>query len=140
MTLEELRERLRLPIVVAPMFLVSGPDLVIAAAKAGLIGALPSINARCADEFGSWLERIVHETGHGLYAVNLIVRAALDPENLPERVGVFKPAIAAHIKPWRDVWSSGHGVGLIDDVPSVAELVDRLEAEYRGARDALHQH
>ena len=78
MKIEELRARLRLPVIVAPMFLVSGPELVIAAARAGLIGAFPSINARSAQELESWLERIVRETGNGLYAVNLIVRGAGD--------------------------------------------------------------
>jgi len=105
-TLQELRRRLRLPVIVAPMFLVSGPEMVIAASKAGVIGAFPSINARSAEEFESWLERIVRETDEGL-------------------------------KAWRDVWSAGHGVGLIDDVPSVAELLDRLEAEYCAARVSL---
>jgi nitronate monooxygenase len=37
---------------------------------------------------------------------------------------------------WRDIWSAGHGVGLIQDVPSVAELVRRLKAEYADALDA----
>ncbi len=36
-------------------------------------------------------------------------------------------------KMWRDLWAGGHGIGLIDDVPSVAELVDRLEREYQEA-------
>jgi nitronate monooxygenase len=301
-TLEELRRRLRLPVVVAPMFLVSGPELVIAAARAGLIGGFPSINARSAEEFETWLLRIERELEGAPYAVNLIVRSAgdaryeadlalierftpslvitsvgqphavvesihrygglvfhdvatmrhaekaieagvdglilltagagghtglanpfafvsqvrrrwqgavllaggiadgasilaaralgadfaymgtrfaatqeslaapeykallvsqtmadvittdrisgvsatflrgsilragLDPDALPERLGVFKPAIPPHVKAWRDVWSGGHGVGLIDDVPSVAGLVDRLEAQFEAAR------
>ncbi|MBM3556790.1 MAG: nitronate monooxygenase [Alphaproteobacteria bacterium] len=40
-------------------------------------------------------------------------------------------------KRWRDIWSAGHGVGLIDDAPPVAELVDRLEREYVEARASL---
>jgi nitronate monooxygenase len=36
-------------------------------------------------------------------------------------------------KAWRDIWSAGHGVGGITDVPATGELVDRLEAEYRAA-------
>ena len=36
-------------------------------------------------------------------------------------------------KAWRDIWSAGHGVGSIDDIPSVAELVARLHAEYHAA-------
>jgi len=304
-TLEELRRRLRLPIIVAPMFLVSGPELVIAAGRAGLIGAFPSINARTPEEFESWLVRIERELQGTPYAVNLIVRSAgdaryeadlalierfkpplvitsvgqpqaaaerihrygglvfhdvatmrhatkaieagvdglilltagagghtgtanpfafvaqvrkqwqgavllaggisegasilaaqalgadfaymgtrfaatreslaapeykallvsetladvltterisgmsatflrgsitrvgLDPKALPERLGPFKPAIPPHLKAWRDIWSGGHGVGLIEDIPPVAELVERLEAQYRDARESL---
>ncbi len=41
------------------------------------------------------------------------------------------PAEHEDVKAWRDVWSAGHGVAAITDVPTVAELVDRLEHEYR---------
>ena len=34
---------------------------------------------------------------------------------------------------WRDIWSAGHGVGSITDIPRIADLVDRLEAEYHAA-------
>ena len=37
------------------------------------------------------------------------------------------------MKAWRDLWSAGHGVSVIDDVPPVSDLVDRLEREYRAA-------
>ena len=50
-----LRERLRLPAIAAPMFLVSGPDLVTAACKAGIVGAFPALNARTLDVLESWL-------------------------------------------------------------------------------------
>lgn len=305
MTLEELRQRLRLPVVVAPMYLVSGPELVIAAGKAGLIGALPSLNARSVEEFADWLTRIERELEGAPYAVNLIVRsvsdaryasdlalverfrpplvitsvgkphavverihsygglvfhdvvsmrhaqkaieagvdglilltsgagghtgfanpfafvsqvrrrwrgavllaggisdgaailaaralgadfsyigtrfaatqesracaeykallvsqtmadvittdrisglsatflrgsivrAGLDPDALPERLGVYNPAIPRQVKAWRDIWSGGHGVGLIDDIPSVAQLVDRLKAQFDAARESF---
>ena len=41
-----LRERLRLPVMAAPMFVVSGPELVIEQCKAGVIGSFPALNAR----------------------------------------------------------------------------------------------
>lgn len=63
-----------------------------------------------------------------------IERVGLDPDDLPPIKGFRQPALPDPIKAWRDVWSGGHGVGLIDDVPPVAELVDRLEAEYAAAR------
>ncbi|MGH8856197.1 MAG: nitronate monooxygenase, partial [Telluria sp.] len=40
-------------------------------------------------------------------------------------------------KAWRDIWGAGQGVGLMDDVPSVAEMVARLKAEYEAARERL---
>lgn len=311
MTLAELRAQLRLPVIVAPMFLVSGPDLVIAGCKAGVVGSFPSANARTAEDFEAWLVRIERELAEARqarsagmvapYAVNLIVQGAgsprfladlaliqrykppvvitsvgrpgdvvrrvhdygglvfhdvanlrhaakaieagidglilltagagghtgfanpfafvpqirrqwdgavllagsisdgrsilaaealgadfaymgtrfaatreslapdeykallvsqqmadvvttdrisgmtatfmrgsiarvgLDPDDLPPIKGFLQPTIPEHLKAWRDIWSAGHGVGMIEDIPSVAELVDRLEAEYQAA-------
>ncbi len=53
-----LRWPLRLPVFAAPMFLVSGPELVVAACKAGIIGAFPTTNARPIEELERWLETI----------------------------------------------------------------------------------
>jgi len=53
---------LRLPVVAAPMFLVSGPDLVLAAIKAGICGAFPTPNARPIEVLEEWLERIRGES------------------------------------------------------------------------------
>ena len=308
MTIDDLCASLRLPVIAAPMFLVSGPELVIAACKAGVVGSFPTLNARTAADLESWLHRIESEldaardAGMSVapYAVNLVVRGAqspryledlaiiehfkpalvitsvgqpgevvkrvhaygglvfhdvttlrhaakaaeqgvdglilltagagghtgtanpfafvpqvrrqfegaiilagsisdghairaaqslgadfvymgtrfsatqesmasadykallvnqtmadvvttdrisgmsatfmrgsitragLDPDRLPPAEGLLKPAIPPEIKAWRDVWSAGHGVGLIDDTPSVAELVNRLETDYCG--------
>ncbi len=302
MTFEELKAQLRLPVVAAPMMLVSGPDLVIAAGRAGILGAFPALNARTTAQLKDWLERIDGTLNGRPYAVNLIVqgpgaprfvddlamieatkppvvitsvgdpsmaaerihafgglvfhdvatlrharkaieagvdglilltagagghtgtanpfafvsqvrafwdgplllaggiadgsgvaaaralgadlvymgtrfiaseesmaapeykdllvsqtmadvvltdrisglaatflrgsivRAGLDPDALPERLDVFKPNLPEGIKAWRDVWSGGHGVGSITDIPPVAEIVDRLAAEYEAAK------
>ena len=56
-----LSERLRLPIVAAPLFIISTPDLVIAQCKAGIVGSFPALNARPAEELDRWLERITTE-------------------------------------------------------------------------------
>ncbi|SEB20008.1 nitronate monooxygenase family protein [Variovorax sp. YR216] len=50
--------RLRVPVVAAPMFLVSGPDLVLAACRAGIVGAFPTPNARPIDVLEQWMRRI----------------------------------------------------------------------------------
>lgn len=63
-----------------------------------------------------------------------IAAAGLDPDNLPEAAGAH---VGDHDKrPWKNIWSAGQGVGAIEDVPSIAELVARLGAEYRAA---LHE-
>ena len=56
-----LRARLRLPVVAAPMFIVSGPDLVIAQCKAGIVGSFPALNARPQEALAQWLDRIESE-------------------------------------------------------------------------------
>ncbi len=56
--LAQIKARLRLPVFAAPMFLVSGPDLVIAACREGVIGAFPSLNARPLETLEEWLEQI----------------------------------------------------------------------------------
>ena len=72
---------LRLPVIVAPMFLVSGPRLVVAAARSGLLGAFPTAYARSSEDLERWLDEIgrgIAETPAGArkpapYAANLIV-------------------------------------------------------------------
>src|SRR5579864_2374702 len=53
--LSRFRDRLRLPLIAAPMFLVSGPDLVVAACASGVIGAFPTVNCRSVEELEAWL-------------------------------------------------------------------------------------
>lgn len=55
------RDRLRLPVIGAPLFIVSNPDLVIAQCKAGIVGSFPSLNARPASMLDEWLHRITEE-------------------------------------------------------------------------------
>jgi nitronate monooxygenase len=72
---------LRLPVIAAPMFLISGPDLVIAAARAGIIGAFPAPNARTIDDLALWLRVITEaldDDARHRWAVNMIVHASYD--------------------------------------------------------------
>jgi nitronate monooxygenase len=57
----------------------------------------------------------------------------LDPEKLPKPLQRGTDHLPAGAKPWKTVWSAGQGIGLIHDIPSVAELVHRLQAEYVAA-------
>ena len=53
-----IKSRLRLPAICAPMFLVTGPDMVISACKSGVLGTFPATNARTEDQLVSWLDQI----------------------------------------------------------------------------------
>jgi nitronate monooxygenase len=72
----EWTSRMALPVIAAPMFLVSGPDLVIAACKAGVLGAFPAPNCRTIEDLDGWLARIAAETaGAAPYALNMVVHS-----------------------------------------------------------------
>jgi nitronate monooxygenase len=80
--------RLALPVIGAPLFIISQPDLVIAQCTAGVIGAFPSLNARPAEMLDTWISRIerelaAHDAAHpdrpaAPFAVNLIVHKSND--------------------------------------------------------------
>ncbi|MCW2583526.1 MAG: 2-nitropropane dioxygenase [Klenkia sp.] len=87
MTLPDvLRGRLSLPVIASPMFIVSGPDLVVAQCTAGVVGSFPALNARPAAQLGDWLteidERLAAAAATGAtvapYAVNQIVHRSND--------------------------------------------------------------
>jgi nitronate monooxygenase len=70
----DLTDKLRVPLIAAPMFLVSGPDLVIATCRAGAIGSFPTANCRTLEDLDEWLRRMAEETeGAAPFAPNLIV-------------------------------------------------------------------
>jgi nitronate monooxygenase len=67
---------LRLPVIAAPMFLVSGPDLVVEACRAGIVGTFPALNQRTSDGYASWLDEIAGRLAQGTpapFGVNLVV-------------------------------------------------------------------
>jgi nitronate monooxygenase len=74
---------------------------------------------------------------HGNYLKKSIVAAGLDPDNLPVSDKSKMSFGAGSAKAWRDIWGAGQGVGLMEDVPSVAEMVERLTAQYQAARERL---
>jgi nitronate monooxygenase len=74
---------------------------------------------------------------HGNYLKKSIVAAGLDPENLPESDKSKMSFGSGSAKAWRDIWGAGQGVGLMDDVPTVAQMVERLKEQYQAARERL---
>ena len=72
---------------------------------------------------------------HGNSLKKSIVNAGLDPDDLPQAdKTAMNFSTSSGAKAWRDIWGAGQGVGLMEDVPTVAEMVARLKREYAAAR------
>ena len=88
MSLPPILQKLRIPVVGAPLFIISNPDLVIAQCTAGVVGSFPALNARPAEELDKWLVRVKealkrHDDAHpdtpaAPFAVNQIVHRSND--------------------------------------------------------------
>ncbi|UCV05338.1 NAD(P)H-dependent flavin oxidoreductase [Dechloromonas denitrificans] len=76
-----LNKNLRLPVICAPMFIVSNPDLVIAQCKSGVIGSFPALNARPKDLLDDWLIRIKAELAADPNAAPFAVNQIIHPSN-----------------------------------------------------------
>lgn len=116
------RDRLTIPAIAAPMFLVSGPDLVVETCRSGIMGTFPALNQRTSEGYTAWLDeiqerldRIEAETGvpPSRFAVNLIVhktnaRLARDLEiTVQHRV----PIVITSLGAVRDVVDAIHSYG-----------------------------
>lgn len=78
---------------------------------------------------------------HGNYLSPSITRAGLDPENLPgadkSRMNFGSGGISK-AKAWKDIWGSGQGIGSVNDIPTVADYVDRLKEQYAEAKAEMN--
>ncbi|NHU42666.1 MULTISPECIES: NAD(P)H-dependent flavin oxidoreductase [Rhodococcus] len=118
-----LSDRLRLPAVASPMFIVSGPDLVIAQSTSGIVGSFPSLNARPQPVLREWLTRITEalakhdannpETPSAPYAVNLNVHQSNDrlDEDLATIVEFQVPIVITSLGARADVNEAIHSYG-----------------------------
>ena len=118
-----LRDRLRLPAIGSPLFIVSGPDLVIAQCKAGIVGSFPSLNARPVSQLDEWLARITEELAaydkanpdapSAPFAVNQIVHKTNN--RLDEDVALCEkykvPVVITSLGAREDVNAAVHGWG-----------------------------
>jgi nitronate monooxygenase len=118
-----LQNRLRLPVVGAPMFIVSTPALVVAQCKAGIVGAFPALNARPAAQLDDWLSEIT-ETLAALrrmqpnsklapFAVNQIVHASNDrlEHDMALCVKHRVPIVITSLRPPAEVVNAVHSYG-----------------------------
>jgi nitronate monooxygenase len=109
--------RLGLPAVVAPMFLVSGPDLVVESCRAGLLGTFPALNQRTTAGYAEWLDeieaRLAEHPGATPYGVNLIVHRSnrrLDAD-LALTVARRVPVVITSLGAAPDVVAAVHAYG-----------------------------
>src|SRR6202163_839197 len=120
---EILQGRLRLPVIGAPMFIVSTPRLVLAQCKAGIIGAFPALNARPAAQLDDWLAEITGELAAysganpqakvAPFAVNQIVHSSNDrlEHDVASCVKHRVPIIITSLRPPAEVVAAVHGYG-----------------------------
>jgi nitronate monooxygenase len=118
-----LKGRLRLPVIGAPMFIVSTPALVLAQCKAGIVGAFPALNARPASQLDEWLAQITEElAAYGRanpqarvapFAVNQIVHASNDrlEHDVAACVKHRVPIVITSLRPPAEVVAAVHGYG-----------------------------
>ncbi|MGA2776675.1 MAG: nitronate monooxygenase family protein [Steroidobacteraceae bacterium] len=118
-----LHDRLRLPVIGAPMFIVSTPQLVIAQCKAGIVGSFPALNARPAARLDDWLAEITEELANyaranptrkvAPFAVNQIVHASNDrlDHDIELCVKHRVPIVITSLRPPAEVVAAVHGYG-----------------------------
>ena len=110
-----LKDRLSIPVIGSPLFIISNPDLVIAQCKAGIVGSFPSLNARPLAQFEEWLQRLSTELGpeDAPYAVNLIVHRSNDRllDDLKLCVKYKVPIVITSLGAREDVFEAIHSYG-----------------------------
>lgn len=129
---------LKLPAIAAPMFLVSGPALVIAACKAGVIGTFPALNQRTTEGYGQWLDEIEAALGpdDARYGVNIIVHPTNPRVMADLQMTVEKkvPLVITSLGAVRDLVDAVHDYGglVFHDVTTVRHARKAAEAGVDG--------
>jgi len=138
---KSLEGRLRIPLIGAPMFIVSGPELVIAQCQAGIVGSFPALNARPQSVLSEWLKQIEDELGEyqeahpdepvAPYAVNQIAHAS-NPrlfEDVETCVKHEVPIIITSLRPPEEIVTAVHSYGglVFHDVISLRHARKAME-------------
>lgn len=143
---EKLRSQMSLPVIAAPMFIVSNPDLVVAQCTSGVIGSFPALNARPAEMLDEWLTRIEQELATrrratpeakiAPFAVNQIIHQSNDrlDHDLDVCMRHEVPMIITSLRAPTDVVKRVHAYGgvVFHDVISVRHAHKALEAGVDG--------
>ena len=141
-----LEDHLAIPVIGAPLFIISNPDLTIAQCKAGVVGAFPALNARPAEELEKWLRRITTELAEfksanpgarvAPFAVNQIVHHSNDrlKHDLDMCVKYRVPIVITSLRAPDEVVPAVHAYGglVFHDVISVRHARKAIEAGVDG--------
>jgi len=133
-----LQKGLRLPVIAAPMFLVSGPDLVVECCNAGVIGTFPSLNQRTTEGYRDWIHdikaRLTPEAA--AFGVNHIVHPTNPRLMADMMVSVEEkvPLIITSLGAVRDVVDAVHGYGgvVFHDIANVRHARKAAQAGVDG--------
>ena len=143
---KSLEGRLRIPLIGAPMFIVSGPELVIAQCQAGIVGSFPALNARPQSALSEWLKQIEDELGEyqeahpdepvAPYAVNQIAHAS-NPRLFKDVETCVKhevPIIITSLRPPEEIVTAVHSYGglVFHDVISLRHARKAMEQRVDG--------
>ncbi len=120
---DHLKGKLRIPVVGAPLFIVSGPELVISQCKAGVVGSFPALNARPQEVLDEWIIRIKEELDKhnqenpdqpaAPFAVNQICHASNDRlmQDMESCVRHEVPIIITSLRPPLEIVKAAHSYG-----------------------------
>lgn len=133
-----LQKGLKLPVIAAPMFLVSGPELVVATCKSGVIGTFPALNQRTTEGYSEWLDQIKAALGpdDAQYGVNIIVHPT-NPRVMADMEVTVRhkvPLVITSLGAVRDVVDAVHSYGglVFHDVTTVRHARKAAEAGVDG--------
>ena len=133
-----LQKGLKLPVIAAPMFLVSGPDLVVETCNAGMIGTFPSLNQRTTEGYRDWLVEIKErlKPDAAPFGVNHIVHPT-NPRLMADMMVSVEhqvPLIITSLGAVRDVVDAVHGYGgvVFHDIANVRHARKAAEAGVDG--------
>ena len=123
MHVEDLKKRLSIPVIGAPLFIVSNPDLVLAQCTAGIVGSFPALNARPVDVLEQWLQRLTTELAawdaahpdrpSAPFAINQIVHKSNNrlEQDLALTVKYQVPIVITSLGAREDLNAAVHGYG-----------------------------
>jgi nitronate monooxygenase len=132
--------RLRAPVIAAPMFLISGPDLVVACCRSGVVGSFPALNRRTTTGFADWLDEIAGRLDGAVdvapFGVNLVVHRS-NPRLEADLAVVIErkvPLVITSLGLNRDLIKAVHGYGglVFHDVINLAFAAKAADAGVDG--------